>query len=204
MAGLLNSTPQGAAPAQPPVASTPAPAGAAPQEITSADQAGAQSLDDPLLKQAEQGIEQSVPPEHRSMYESIVVAGMNVMFSPDTASLMEQQLALPGDLGANVADGVSKLIMIVFNESKQQADAFAPAAVLAAVTLMCQALDYAEQAHGAQVTPELLAQTTKATQMKVLKSFGVTEDQVNQVVAAGQQQDAGAPAAAGAQPPMEA
>lgn len=204
MAGLLGSTKQ---PVPAPAAAQEPDGAAAPQEITSADQAGAASLDDPLLKQAEQGIEQAVPPEHRKMYESIVVAGMNVMFSQQTAHLMEQQLQQGGDLAKNVAEGVAKLIMIVFNESKQQADAFAPAAVLAALTLLYQALDYAEQAHGAQVNPEMLAQATKQAQMLVLKSFGITEDQVNKVAAAGMQQGGAAPAAgtaAPAQPPMGA
>lgn len=203
MAGLLDSMKQPTPQPDAAPAGAPTQQAVAPQEITSADQAGAASLDDPLLKQAETSIEQAVPAEHRTMYESIVVAGMNVMFSPQTTHLMEQQLSMGGDLATNVSDGVAKLIMIVFNESKQDPNAFAPAAVLAAVTLLCQALDYAEQAHDAQVTPEMLAQATKMTQMKVLKSFGVTEDQVNQVAAAGAQQGA-APASPAAPQPTEA
>lgn len=193
MAGLLNSTKQPAAAPQPGQPPTDQQQGAGmPQgEITSADQA-ADNLDDPLLKQAEQQIDAAVPQEHRAMYDSIVVAGMNVMFSKQTSQLIEQQLAEGGDLANNVSDGVAKLVMIVFNESGQSADQFAPAAALACVPLLCQALDYAEQVHGAQVTPEVIAQCTKQTQIKVLKSFGITEDQLNQVAAAGAQQGGGA------------
>lgn len=163
------------------------------EPITSADQAGAESLDDPLLKQAEQQVDAAVPPEHRQMYEATIVAGMNVMFSEETSDLMEQQLSESADLAANVSDGVAKLIMIVFNETQQDPNQFAPGAVLAATVLMCQALDFAEQTGRGEVTPELLAQCTKMTQMKVLKIFGITEDQVNQVAQAGmQQQGAGA------------
>lgn len=209
MAGLLNSNQQSA---PGPAAATPPNSGgleqAAQPDGKAVAAAGTDTLDDPLLKQAEQSIEDSVPPEHRQMYESIVIAGMNVMFSKDTASLIEQQLDEGGDLANNVSDGVAKLIMIVFNEVKQvSVDDFAPASVLAAVTLLCQALDYAEQSRGAQVTPEVLAAATKQTQMKVLKSFGITEEQVNQVATAGLQQGGGAPPAAGqppAQPTMEA
>lgn len=201
MAGLLNSN-KAAMQTGPASASQPPGAGAPQGEITSADQA-AESLDDPLLKQAEQEIDASVPEEHRAMYESIVVAGMNVMFSPQTSQLIEQQLAEGGDLANNVSDGVAKLIMIVFNEAGQDVNQFAPASVLAAVALLMQALDYAEQAHGAQITPEVIAQATKMTQLKVLKSFGVSEDQVNQVAQAGMQQQ-GAGAAPGGATPMEA
>jgi hypothetical protein len=183
MAGLLNSTPAQAAPA-----AAPAPAPAAGQQPQQQGGAADQQLDDPLLIQTEKSIEQSVPPEHKQMFDSIVLAGMNVMFSKETASLMEQQLDEGGDIVSNVSDGVAKLIMIVFNESKQDVNAFMPASVLAAVVLMCQALDYAEQTRGAQVTPEIVAQCTKQTQLKVLKTFGVSEEQVNQVAASGMQQ----------------
>jgi hypothetical protein len=154
--------------------------------------AGAETLDDPVLKQIEQGIEQSVPAEHRKMYDSIVVAGMNVMFSKETSQMMDQQLAAQGDPVTNVADGIAKLIVIVFNESKQQPDQFAPAAGLASITLMCQALDYAEQAKGIEVTPELAAQCTKLTVTKVMEKFGISQQQLDQVVAIGQQQQGGA------------
>ncbi len=195
MAGLLNSNMQPQAGAQPAAAAQPQqPGGAADQK-----------LDDPLLIQTEQAIEQSVPPEHKQMFDSIVLAGMTVMFSKETSSLMEQQLDEGGDLSENVSDGVAKLIMIVFNESKQDINQFMPASVLAAVVLMCQALDYAEQTRGAQGTPEIVATCTKQTQLKVLKTFGVSEDQVNQVAAAGMQQmgAGGAAPTAGGQPPAQ-
>lgn len=150
--------------------------------------AGTGSLEDPVLKQIEQGIEQSVPPELKQMYTSIVVAGMNVMFSKETSELMDQQFAQSDDVVANVAEGISKLIVMVFNESGQDIKDFAPAAGLAAISLMCQALEYWEATTGGQVTPELAAEATKATMMATLERFGITQDQVGQVIAAGQQQ----------------
>lgn len=181
MAGLLNSSPAGQAAPQ----GNAAPASSAPD----------QQIDDPLLQQIEQGIEQQVPPEMKQMYESIVLAGMKVMFSKDTASLMDQQLDASGDMVANIADGISMLIMIVFNEAQQPPEQFIPAAGLASITLMCHALDYAEQTRGLKVDEQFVADCTKATTMKVLERFGITQDQVGQVIAAGQQQG-------GAQPPQ--
>ena len=181
MAGLLNSSPAGQAAPQ----GNAAPASGAPD----------QQIDDPLLQQIEQGIEQQVPPEMKQMYESIVLAGMKVMFSKDTASLMDQQLDASGDMVANIADGISMLIMIVFNEAQQPPEQFIPAAGLASITLLCHALDYAEQTRGLKVDEKFIADVTKATTMKVLERFGITQDQVSQVIAAGQQQG-------GAQPPQ--
>lgn len=194
MAGLLDPNKSAAAPM------------AAPQPDAQSAQgqqgAGAETLDDPILKQIETGIAQQVPADVKKMYDSIVLAGMKVMFSKETSDLMEQQLSASDDVVTNVSDGVAKLIMIVYNQSGQQVDQFAPAAGLAAITLMCQALDYWEQAMGGEVTEELAAQATQATMQKVLESFGITQDQVGQVIAAGEQ--AGAQGGAQPQQPMGA
>lgn len=160
---------------------------------------GAETLSDPILQQVEQGVEQSVPPEYQQMYQSIVLAGMNVMFSKDTAGLVDQQLQASDDVVKNVSDGVAKLIMIVFNEAKQPPEKFIPAAGMASISLMCQALDYSEQTQGVKVDETMVADCTKATTQKVLQSFGITPDQVNQVISAGQQQGGQTPAE-GAQP----
>lgn len=155
--------------------------------------AGAETLDDPILKQIEQGIDEQVPPEHRKMYDSIVVAGMNVMFSKDTSQMLDQQLDQDGELPQLVSDGIAKLIVLVFHESKQDVNAFAPAAALAAISLMCQALDYYEASGRGTLTPEIVAACTKATTEAVLDKFGITPDQLNQVAAAGQQAGAQQP-----------
>lgn len=190
MAGLLNSSQQdpAGAPASAPQMAEPA----APAPTDNPAQAGAESLDDPILKRIETGIEQTVPPEHKKMYDSIVVAGMNVMFSKETSNLMEQQLDESDDVVENVSSGVAKLIMIVFSESKQKADDFAPAAVFAAISLLCQALEYWEKSRNGVVTEEIAATATKQVQLKVLQGFGITEEQVNKVAQAGLQ-NAGEP-----------
>lgn len=190
MAGLLNSSPNQQ--------------GAPQQELPAGEQ---QQLDDPILKQIESNIDQQVPPEYKQMYESIVLAGMHVMFSKDTSDLIEQQLQSSNDPVEAVSDGIAKLIMIVFNNAKQDPNQFIPAAGLASITLMAHALDYTEQTGRVKVTDQLAADATKATTQKVLQGFGITPDKVNQVVAAGQQQGGaqpGAEAAPAAPPPQQA
>ncbi|HXE49563.1 MAG TPA: hypothetical protein VN663_14385 [Ramlibacter sp.] len=155
--------------------------------------ASAQNLSDPILQQVEQGIEEKVPPDLKKDYDSIVLAGMDVMFNPKTSDLIEQQLDAQGDIVDNVADGISKLMMIIYNESQGRMSI--PAAGLACVTLMCQALDYWEKTRDGQVTDDLVAQATKATVMKTLQRFGISQQQVDQTVAAGQAQGGGQPEA---------
>jgi len=196
MAGLLN-----------PAAEQPQAAPASPQ------QAGADTLNDPVLKQIEQGIEDKIPADKKDAYLAIVVSGMQVMFSKETSKLMDESLDMPGDMVTNVAQGIAKLMILIYNESKNGGGEGMDVTmgVPAAITLMCQALDYAEASRGVEVTPEMAAECTKQTMKATLKAFGITEDQINQTIQAGQQgapagQDATAeqPAAAPAQPMMGA
>lgn len=190
MAGLLTPTQGGTA--------APQDAGAAPEG----------QLQDPILQQIEQGVEQAVPPDMKQGYNNIVNAGMAVMFSKGTSAMMDDQLQASPDIVANVSDGISKLMVMLYNESKGQMQI--EAVGLAAVTLMAQALDYWEKSGGGQVTEEIVNEATKQTMTKTLEKFGITGDQLKQVIAAGQQAGAGGgmgaeqaggmPAQGGAQP----
>lgn len=203
MAGLLTPSNQQAQQGQP------APA----QEASPVDksQAGPETLNDPVLKQIEQGIEEKIPPDLKDAYLAIVVSGMQVMFSKETSELLDKTLSMQGDMVSNIAQGIAKLLTLVYNESKKSVPEGGEGgmdvrmAVPAGITLMCQALDYAEQTKGVEITPEMAAEATKQTMMATLKAFGISEDQVNQTIQAGQQQggagqDQGAPTAPVAQP----
>jgi len=158
---------------------------AAPQQGDAAPTAA--NIEDPILKQIEQGIEQSVPPEMQDTFQAAMVSGMTIMFSKETSNLMTDQLNASGDIVKNVSEGIAGLIVMIYNEGKLTEQQI-PALAMAAVPLMCQALDYAEKANGIDVTPELAAQCTKATTAAVMQKFGISQDQVDQVIATGQQQ----------------
>lgn len=168
-------------------------------------QASAETLHDPILKQIEQGIEEKIPAEMKDAYLAIVVAGMQIMFSKETSKLMDQTLAMPGDQVTNISQGVAKLMILIYNESKKGAQdkggMDVRMAVPAAITLLCQALDYWEATKGGQVTPEVAAEATKQTMKATLKAFGIGEDKIAKTIEAGQQQggaaDPGAAPAAG-------
>lgn len=188
MAGLLTSQPQGAQGAAPA-------AGGAPDT----------NLQDPILQQVEDGIAQALPDNLRQGYNQIVNAGMAVMFSKETSNMMVEQLQSSDDMAANVSDGIAKLMVMLYNESKGQMQV--EAAGPASITLMAMALDFAEKTMDFEVTPELVAEATKQTMTKTLEKFGITGDQLQQVMAAGQQAAGGAggagapaPAQGGAQP----
>lgn len=189
MAGLLTAKSNAPAPA-------PAKQSAAfsidPQTAATGD-----NLQDPILQQIEQGVEDSVPPEMKATYQGAMVAGMTIMFSKETSNLLTEQLARGGDIVQNVAEGIAGLIALVYNEGKLT-EKDIPALCMAAIPLMCQALDYASATGAVEVTEELVAECTKATTMATMEKFGITRDQVGQVIAAGQQQGGAAPPPQGA------
>ena len=161
MAGLLNATQGSAAPTN----------------------ASADSLKDPILQKIERGIEAKVPPEMKKDYLAVVVAGMRIMYSEETAHLIDDQLKSSTDIVKNVSEGIAKLIGMISNESKGSMSQ--PAAALASISLMAQALDYAERKYGTTITPEIAAACTKATATAVLGVFNIGQDQVDQQIAKG-------------------
>jgi hypothetical protein len=144
---------------------------AKPQEAQAPEAAQEPNIDDPILKKIETDIEAQVPPDMKQAYLACVVAGMRVMYDEGTAHLIDEQLSQSDDVVKNVSEGIAKLVSILYSESKQQLPI--PALALASITLMAQALDYGEQKFGFEITPELVAECTKATVIAVLGAFGI-------------------------------
>lgn len=140
------------------------------------------NIDDPILQRIERGIEAKVPPDMKQAYLAVIVAGMRVMYSEETAHMMDDQLQASDDLVTNVSEGIAKLMMMLHSESKGKMSI--PAAALASISLMAQALDYAEKKFGIEVTPEIAAAATKATTTAVLKVFGIDQADVEKQIAA--------------------
>jgi len=151
-------------------------------------QAGAResSLANPLHQQLEIEIEEAVPKELKTPYLRVVTAGMRVMFDPKTTKLMQERLIQGSNIVEAVASGIADLLALLHNESRRQMSI--PAAMLAAFTLMAQALDFAEKAGKVQVTKELIAQCTQATWKAATEKFGITQEKINAVIAQSQGQ----------------
>lgn len=126
-----------------------------------------QQTSDAILKKADQRI---VP-----VIKKLVDAGKQVMYSPKTRGMMMKQLGDGKDPEA-IGAGIAKLIGILYSESKKTApiQALVPAGVL----LMCEGLDFLEQAGAVKVTPDFLSQCTMAMGSNVAQLFGATPDRL--------------------------
>jgi hypothetical protein len=146
------------------------------------------TVSDPLLVQARNKAEASVPKQYRRGYDAILAAGLKLMFSDKTFPLMQQYvqtISSPEDTPKVVSHGIVKLISILFNQAKG-AFPIEPMGA-AAIVLMTHALEYAEMKKQFQLTADLLAETTKLTNQGVVfllkKASKLDDNQFEQVLA---------------------
>ena len=145
----------------------------------------------PLLEKTKQAILQSADERLRPVIQKVVDAGLKVMFSPETRELTLRQLKGGADPEA-IGAGAAKLMGVLFNQSKGTIPM--QAAIPASTILLCEALQFLEDAGVAQVNQDLLAQSMKATGSSILQMFGVTPDKLQGMI--GNQQQPGIVAAA--------
>lgn len=166
------------------------------------------------LDQIRQKIESQVPKEHKRGFNSIMAAGMKLMFSDKTFPKMQEyasSINKPEEIPEKVAHGVAKTMSILMNTSNGKMPMEPSGA--AAQALMTQALDYLQTSKGMPIDKDTLAATTKATNqgmMTLLQQYsGLSPDQFEQVLR-GKGKDVVAAAKGGEnqpaqqeQPPME-
>lgn len=160
-----------------------------------------QSIQDPLLVQVKREMEAKIPPELQDGYQRILVAGMKLMYSKETAKYAAdylKQVKAANNDPAMIAHGIIKLLEIVRRES--QGKMSVPAAYPAAIVLMCYALEDMEKMLGAKITPELIAQTTRAVTAGYFALFQITQEQIKQAIKTGTPKPGAAPAAPSAAP----
>lgn len=145
----------------------------------------------PLLQQTSDAILKKADPRLVPVIKKLVDAGKQVMYSPKTRGMMMKQLGDGKDPEA-IGAGIAKLIGILYSESKKTApiQALVPAGVL----LMCEGLDFLEQAGAVKVTPDFLSQCTMAMGSNVAQLFGATPEKLQGLVDQGKQGGQAAPA----------
>lgn len=146
----------------------------------------------PILQQAEDAVRAK---SKAKGIDKVVQAGEGIMFSDGGAQLFKEQIEREGDMIENAAEGTAKLVGILFQQSHNTMPM--DTAVAGGTILLYRGLDFLEEAGRIQITPEVVAQATKAFSGYVLQLFGVSQDKLQGMVAqAGQGQQA-TPAPAG-------
>ena len=194
MAGLVQSamqqsvatTPQAAPQAAGAISTSPAGAPSA-QYSNGAEKPGS-TLKDSTLNQIETGVEKAIQPQYQQMYESNMVAAMDLAFNPKTHAQMVNGLKSNPDPYKSIPLVVAGMMGVIYEQAKPDPNVFLPSAIPASINLMCQLLNFAEQSGLTQIDPKKVADCTDATSQAVLRKFGIDGSKVRAAVSG----DAGA------------
>lgn len=151
-----------------------------------------------MLAQAEQGIIAKVPPELKQGLDKVLHAGMTIMYSPKLAEQRNQRIAATTDPVKDAAEGSARMVSNLYQQSGKKLPV--PLIVPAAMVFGFEWLDLLAKAGKAEVTPDMIAQTTQAIADAVLPLMGITKDKLAGMVAKAQ----GAAGANGSPPPPNA
>jgi hypothetical protein len=117
-----------------------------------------------------------VPEELQEAYERVVLAGLKVLFSEETSSLVMQQLEGSGPIDQRIGKGVAGLLLLLFKESNESL----PAEVLipAGIKLTVEAADFVTKATDEQVSQDQLGKAIETMIEEVLKKFGTSVEKL--------------------------
>jgi hypothetical protein len=135
-----------------------------------------------ILEQAKAAVLQKADPRLQPAIAKAVKAGEQVMYAPQTR---EQLIAALGDGSdpESIGAGIAKLLAVLYHKTNNTLPM--QVGVPAATLLLLEALQFIEDAGKAQVTPDMLAECTKAMGSAVLQMFGVTPDKLQAMFAQG-------------------
>lgn len=132
-----------------------------------------------ILEATKAAILKKADPRIVPVINKLVDAGQQVMYSDKTRGMMIEQLG-DGKDPEKIGAGVAKLIGIIYGESKKTAPM--PALIPAAVLLLCEGLDFIEQAGAVKVDAEFLSQCTMAMGSSLAQLFGASPDKLQGMV----------------------
>lgn len=164
MAGLINDE---LPPEEQPSAEEQPPTGLAEKAMGDTERGSS----NPILKQIMDQLVNGVPPNRRSDVERLVLAGMEVMFSPQMQAKIAQQLkSAPPE--QSVPEGVAALLSLMQTKTKGP---LPPAALVpAALILMCEAFDYLSGAKLVQPTNEMVGKAAENMIAFMMQKMGIT------------------------------
>lgn len=132
-------------------------------------------LKNPLLKQAQAKIESGV--QDRDAYNRIVQAGTKVIYDKATFSELSKSIRQAQDPVTEIAEGMIGILGILYKQSRKTMPI--PAMVMAGMSILLDALDFAEQAGLVKIDKTQLNKATTHYLNSLLPKFGLTPDKID-------------------------
>lgn len=152
----------------------------------------------PMLAQAEQGIQAKVPANLQSALAKVIHAGVTIMYSPKIAQQRNEQLATMKDPVGSVGPGAARLMYNLYQQSKKTIPI--PLIIPAAMIISMEYLDLLAKAGKVQITPDVIAKSVQSVVQATLPLLGLTPQKMAQLQQMSAQKSGGAapaPAAPG-------
>jgi hypothetical protein len=134
----------------------------------------------PLIQKAEAGFMAKVPQQYQQAVQKAVTAGKLVMYDKQKGLQMFMQQMQTGITPQNIGAGVAKLIGILFNKSNKTMPM--QVAIPAASLLLCEGLQFLEDAGKVKVDANFLAECMKEMGSAVLQVFGVSPQKLQSII----------------------
>lgn len=132
-------------------------------------------LKNPLLKQAQTKIESGV--QDRDAYNRIVQAGTKVIYDKATFTELSKAIRQAQDPVTEIAEGMIGILGILYKQSRKTMPI--PSMVMAGMSLLLDALDFAEQAGLVKIDKAQLNKATTHYLNSLLPKFGLTPDKID-------------------------
>ena len=139
----------------------------------------------PILEKIEQGITEKVTPGNKSAYLRTVIAGQKIMFDEKTHANMElvKNPNARKDPVTTISSGIAGLMWAMYMQSQKKMPI--EVLVLAGVTLMTKAFDFAERGLKIPLDNAMIAATTKKLAENLFTKLGISPEQLNQQILKG-------------------
>ena len=134
---------------------------------------------------------ESMPAEMRKAFQQVVMAGKKVLYSQETAPIIDEVLNAEGSIGEKLGAGIANLVVTLDNKANgaMPKDVIIPAATV----LLFDAADALAQA-GMKIATQDIAVAYETMFYSIFQSYGAAPEQVDQVMdRLGQDQQAPAP-----------
>lgn len=112
-----------------------------------------------------------MPPELQEAYDRVVLAGMKIMFSKETAGKVLKAIQGPGPISKRLGVGIAGLIATLFQQSNKT---IPPQVIIPAGTnLLMQAADFLKRSGVEKITDKEIGEAMQVMLNTVLDMFGV-------------------------------
>lgn len=130
---------------------------------------------DPMLAKIQQDIESKLPPNVKDAADRIIVAGLKILYSPQTHPIVQtlyDKIQKDGFQPTAIATGMVNFLGMIYKASRGKMSV--AVAFPAGVVLLCYVLDDLEKTRGLKITQPLVKDIGKqmASQMKTMLTGG--------------------------------